>query len=835
MKREWDAEELVENFTLSPEELAWVGGRLDHNKLGLAVLLKFFQLEGHFPAHPGEVPPAVVTYLANQVSLPREAFDRYAWKGRTISRQRSAVRERLGFRVATVEDAQDLADWLAEHPVMHHDHQLDGLKAVAQRRLRELQVEPPTPVRLDRIVRAAISRFEGKLFETLYRKLPAHSILALEGLIFTGGEDDDDTVQRSELANLKIDPGPLGLKSVLREVAKLETLQAIHLPEDLFSNLTPRLVGKYRQRAAAEPPRELRNHPKAICYTLLAAFCWQRRQEVTDNLVELLIRLIHKINARAEHRVEAEFLADFKRVRGKTGLLYRLAEVALENPDGVIKDVLYPVVSPHTLRELVEEFRATGAGYHSRVHHVVRRSYTYHYRRMLPHILRALTFRSNNAAYHPVIDALEVLKRYLGSRRHYYPRDEAIPIEDVVRPNWQPLVIEQDERGLPRINRINYEVCVLRALRDGLRCREIWVKGADRYRDPDADLPADFEARRAAYYQALDQPLNVDAFIGALRAEMERQLDALDRELPHNPSVQLLSRGGGWIKLSPLKPQPMPPQLPYLRAEVGRLWAMTSLLDVLKETDLQVGFTGEFKSVASRVILDPATRQRRLLLCLYGLGTNVGLKGVSMGEHGEDYESLRYVRERFIQKESLQNAIARVTNATLAARQPHIWGEGSVACASDSRKFAARGENLKTAWHARYRGRGVMIYWHVERRSLAIFSQVQSPSSSEVAAMIQGVVRHLTDMQVDKNYVDSHGQSEVAFAFCHLLGFDLLPRLKRIHVQKLYRPRAGQPEAYPNLALILTRPINWTLIRRQYDQMIKYASALLFGTAEAES
>ena len=101
--------------------------------------------------------------------------------------------------------------------------------------------------------------------------------------------------------------------------------------------------------------------------------------------------------------------------------------------------------------------------------------------------------------------------------------------------------------------------------------------------------------------------------------------------------------------------------------------------------------------------------------------------------------------------------------------------------------------------------------------------------------MIQGVVRHLTDMQVDKNYVDSHGQSEVAFAFCYLLGFDLLPRLKRIHVQKLYRPQAGQPEAYPNLGLILTRPINWTLVRRQYDQMIKYASALLFGTAEAES
>ena len=31
--------------------------------------------------------------------------------------------------------------------------------------------------------------------------------------------------------------------------------------------------------------------------------------------------------------------------------------------------------------------------------------------------------------------------------------------------------------------------------------------------------------------------------------------------------------------------------------------------------------------------------------------------------------------------------------------------------------------------------------------------------------MIEG-----TEMRVEKNFVDSHGQSEVAFAFCHLLG-----------------------------------------------------------------
>jgi RNA polymerase sigma factor (sigma-70 family) len=75
-----------------------------------------------------------------------------------------------------------------------------------------------------------------------------------------------------------------------------------------------------------------------------------------------------------------------------------------------------------------------------------------------------------------------------------------------------------------------------------------------------------------------------------------------------------------------------------------------------------------------------------------------------------------------------------------------------------------------------------MIYWHVERNSLCIHSQLKSPSSSEVAAMIEGVIHHCTEMEVDRQYVDSHGQRTVAFAFCRLLGFLLLPRLKAIEM-----------------------------------------------------
>ena len=62
-----------------------------------------------------------------------------------------------------------------------------------------------------------------------------------------------------------------------------------------------------------------------------------------------------------------------------------------------------------------------------------------------------------------------------------------------------------------------------------------------------------------------------------------------------------------------------------------------------------------------------------------------------------------------------------------------------------------------------------------------------------------------------------------------------MPRLKNIYAQRLYRPKTGEPEVYPNLQLILSRPINWDLITEQYDQMIKYATALRLGTAETEA
>jgi len=352
-----------------------------------------------------------------------------------------------------------------------------------------------------------------------------------------------------------------------------------------------------------------------------------------------------------------------------------------------------------------------------------------------------------------------------------------------------------------------YEVVTFQALREHLRCKEIWITGANRWRNPDEDLPADFETRRAEHYASLRKPLDPSAFITELREEMRAELDALHDALPRLDWLQIAERREGNIKLTPLDAAPEPSNLRLLKKEIAARWGTVPLIDMLKEAVLRTGCLTAATSAAARGDLDPGVLAQRLLLAIYAYGTNTGIRAVAAGEHGHNEDDIRYVRRRYLSPESARAMAVEIANATFAARHQAIWGAGSTAVASDSTHFGAFDQNIFTEWHARYGGRGVLIYWHVERKSMAIHSQLIGCSASEVAAMIEGVMRHGTTMDVEASYTDSHGQSEIGFGVTRLLGFDLLPRIKRINKTRLYRPAAGDPGTWPRLEPALTRPI----------------------------
>jgi TnpA family transposase len=825
MRQYFTPQELADPFTLLPAEQELLANKTGSNRFGFVVLLKYFQWEGRFPEHLQDVPRAVVDHIGHTLTMPVERYLQYDLRGRSARYHKEQIRQWMGFRAGTTADA--ITTWLCAH-IRVDDATPSRLTARVLERYKALHIEPPTAGRLERMTHAAQRTLEEQFFTTLSEALKPETRQMIDTLL-------KENPGPLSLSVLKADAGRRSLDSLEAEVEKLRQLQGLELPHDLLTPISTRYLQRLKLRVVAETLHELRRHPDPVRYGWVALFCAVRAQEITDNLTDMLLHLVHKMGVNAEKRVEKELLADFKRVTGKTGLLFHLAEVSLDHPKGQVDEVIYPAVGEQTLRDLVKEYRASGRSYREKVHTVMRGSYSHHYRRMVPQLLSVLHFQSNNDQHQPVIEALELVQQYADSRRRFYDEDDEVPLDGVVPKEWQSTVVELDRHGQPRINRINYEMHTLKALRERVRCKEIWLPGAQRYRNPEDDLPTDFTDQRPAYYQALNQPLDPDTFTANLQHQMRQALETLDAGMPTNPGVKILQRPKGWIQVAKLDRLPEPLNLSQLKLEITQRWPMTSLLDVLKETDLRVGFTQHFTGTGTRLALDPETLQRRLLLCLFGLGTNAGLKRVCTTLAGESPQDLVYIRRRYLHPDALRNAIAEVVNAIFRVRAPSIWGEGTTTCASDAKHFGAWDQNLLSEWHLRYGGRGVAVYWHVEKHATCIYSQLKTVASSEVAAMLEGLLRHGTEMEVEKNYVDSGGQSLVAFAFCHLLNFELLPRLKGIHRQKLSRPTTGEPDAYPHLQAILTRPIRWDLIRREYDQMIKYATALRLGTADAQT
>lgn len=813
-------EDIAQQWGLSFDDVEFINARPKAMRVGLAAQLKCFQHRGQFLSDWTSISEDARIYLAEQLDSQLINAALYDFKGRSARRHCAEIVIHLGFKRMTGDHRSALRAWLLTDQC-HQGNSIDDMVKDAFLWCLDHKVFAYSKKIMERLVRSARKQFLEQFLSDVADRLSSDTEANLETSLAAPGE-------ATGFYRLKDDAGAATLENMLTVTERLSFIRSLNLPKDLLINVRRPWLDRITRRVSGETASEMRRHGQKQRLGLYAVYLMARESALIDNVVDLLLETVHRISARSRRKVVTGIAREIERVYGKEKLLAEIALASIDEPTGRICDVIFPVANEGKLASIIKEFKAKG-GLDRRVQNVMRGSYSSHYRPMLPKLLDVLEFRSNNTTWRPILDALDWIKKMRSEGRRVATQSEA-PM-DVIPSKWRSSVI--DKQG--RVNVISFELCILTQLRECIRGKEIWIEGADRYRNPDDDLPKDFEKRRGDYYASLNLQQDAKAFVAGVKSELEQELRLLNADIPKNDKVRLRLSGDNRISITPFAPLPEPTGLVSMKSEIGKRWPMTGLLDVLKETTLDTGYLNAFETSASREVLSPLVRDRRLLLCLYGLGTNAGLKRIASGVSDVSYDELLHIRRRYIYPAALRTAAAQVANATLAIRNPDVWGEPGTACASDSTKFGAWDRNLMTEWHARYGGRGVMIYWHVERQATCVYSQLKRCSSSEVASMIEGVLRHCTDMDIQRQYVDSHGQSAVGFAFCHLLGFELAPRLKAIARQKLSLPYAGMKASLPNLMPILSGTIDWAEIERQYDEMVKYASAMRHKTADPEA
>ena len=828
MKLFWNQIELEEKFILTKEENQLLINRTSVNKIGFAVLMKYVQYERRFPLKKKEIPISFVNFIANQINISSDMFKTYDLnlKNGEYRRQRAKIRKLYSIKKWKRKYVKDITKYLNEK-ILPEKMEIEELNKVILSYLYNNFIEPPSSKYLTRIINSILNDWETNYIDKIFKVLTPQTKKQMDDLLIFSNSNDDIL-----FAELKNDLGNISVTTFQREAQKLELLQRVSL-EGILSILNESplaILKKYKDRIVTEPVREIKRHPAKIKYVFLAIFIYIRKIEIIDFLVDLLILIVQKIKRISENRVEKSTINEFKKIKSKNTILYNILKACHEHRKGIIEDIIFPLVGEDKMKLIMEEYESKGISFKEKVKVLMLKSYARHYRQIIPIILKVLEFHSNNSVFKPVIDAIELIKTYSSNQIQYYPENEKVPTVGVISPEWSKFVYHNN-----KVKRIPFELCVLLVLREKIRCREIWITGSEKFRNPDDDIPADFDENRSIYMEKMKLPTDSDVLISKIKNIMHDSLESLNNNIPNNPNVEILKKKNGWIKITPTQPQPEPKKLGAIKEKIIQNWGYVSLLDILKEVDYHVNFTRHFRSIGQREILDRKTIQKRLLLSIYGIGTNMGLTRISIGSKNAKYDDLNYIKRRYLHKEPLRNAIADISNSIFNIRLPHIWGNMTTSCASDSKRFGMWDQNIMTEWVNRYGGRVVKIYWHVEKKATCVYSQLQSCSASETTAMIEGIINHNTEMNIEKQFVDSHGQSLLAFAICHLLDFELLPRLKGIHSKKLYRPYKGQPETYENLKEVMTRPINWEIIGNQYDQMVKYIIAIKEKTASVES
>lgn len=805
---------------IQPHEKPLFQKKNDVSKFLHLLFFRWFEKHYQFPQSLEEIPDRLIQSGLALFAVSREELLDLLQNERTTRRYKQEIKQHLGCKNFSSNNLE-FKRLLKNHVLKEKNN--EALIQVINEYLKKNHTEIPSTDTLIKIIQEAKLKQETALFDQIETALSQDHKNYIDNHILINDP-------KSGLQFLRQDSSSSSKEAVNDEINRLSILGNLPVFSfDFLSEIHPKQTNIYKRRLFTDTPERTQRRPNATRYALTIIFCYHRNIQTIDNLTEHLLHFIHQIK-KARDRKQQKLDKEIGRQLSDLDQLYQMAQINRDCPKEIIEQAVYPSVSQQTIDQIIRT-RNFAKKTKKIIRETVIKRYSNSYRYTIFKILDQLKIHSSNRL---LIEALALIKRYQNSRCSHYPVEEIVPLDNLISKQEQKNIIERDNNN-QLVLRKDYECAIFKLLRIKLRHKEAWVENASKYRNPEDDLPKDFEEHREEYFNLLGVPLSAEVFTDQLRQEMDRHLKTFDGNYPKNDLVSIVKKKGKpWILLTPLKKIEEPRTIQQIKEAVLNQWGIIDLLDVLKEVDLRVNFTDCFSTAGNREILDRDTIRKRLLLCLFALGTNTGLKRTAGASRSVvSFEELRHIKKFFVNKDDLRESIDAVVNAIFKMRNPKIWRSVSSACAADSKQFGCYGKNLLTEWSPRHHNSGVMIYWHVNDQYICVYSQLKSCTSSEVAAMLQGIIDQDTDMEIESQYVDSHGKSELGFALSYLQQFDLLPRYKTIGNQKLYLPY--DEYEISNIKEITTRSINWQLINNQYDEMVKYAVSLQIGSSTADT
>lgn len=814
--RVFTSRELQDVYTPTPEEVLFARLHVRNNAglLSFLVLLKCFQRLQYFPPLP-DVPAPVVDHVRTCLHIPPD-LPLGCDQPKTLYRYHASLREHLNVKAYKGKAARHTAVQAAYQAAKVMDQQTDLINATIDELVRQ-KYELPAFSTIDRIVERVHAVEHRRVFGQVLKRLPPEQVEKLDTLLqseadekFTAFHSLKDLPQRSTVSHLE---------TLLNHLDWLDAMGDVDLP---LIGIPPVKVRAFAHEAKVLDASDFKRFTPPKRYTLLLSLIHQMRVRTRDDIAEMFLKRVGTIEKRTRQELAEIQQAQRSRVE-------KLA-VALDDVLDFIDSDVSDLEAGQQLRAFlgrngaIAKLRGDCAAVkewdNGNYLPLLWKHYRSH-RKVLFRLARALPLESTSQD-RALLDAMALVLRH--------GRADLIPAKDIdlsfATERWRTLMCREDD-GRQLLLRRQFEVCVFFHVAAELKSNDLSIAGSEAFADYRRQCLTWEECQPllTEYCSKVGLPSTAKGLTGHLRTQLAETAKRVDQGYPQNDGAIVIDSDGVPV-LKRTRARVIPESAEALGAAVVSRMPERHLLDILANTEYWTNFTRHFAPLSgSDSKIDRAVE--RYILTVFAIGCNLGPNQAARHMAGlVSAHMLSWVNRRHVTIEKLEAAQRDLIELYLQLDLPQVWGDG-LTVAADGTQYDMYEENLLAGFHFRYRKTGAVAYRHVANNYIANFSHFIPPGIWEAVYVIEGLMKCLSNVQAETVHSDTQGQSETVFAFTHLLGIKLMPRIRNWKGLKLYR--ADKETPYDHIGSLFSGDIDWELIESHWQDLMQVVLSIQAG------
>jgi TnpA family transposase len=810
--------DLHQLFSPSFDERKWAStiARPPSSQVALLVQLKIFQTIGRFEC-AADIPLTAIDHVAGRMGV--ESGSVLIAPTKTFYRHRRAILKRLEV-VSWGTEAFELAQVTMRKTAQARTDPADIINSAIDALIRH-GFELPALATLRRLAGTAHSNINAVQWDEVRGRIGSAQHAMLETLLVV-----DPKTQKSPFATLCAAPGRASRKNLNALIDRYQWLQKLPNPTVALHSIADSKVSQWANEAKRLNALELREYITPRRHTLLMAMIHDARAQVLDDLTQMLLRLVRKVEWKSNQRL-AEW---YQTRRSKTDVLIRAFHDSLVVHGSGI-DPLQKVSRVETLfaaqggREALAQSCEEHLRHERQNWRPFARAVFVPLRSSLLRLVEILPLQGT-----PVTESLLRLVRALtseGSPHSDYRIVDGVD-SNVLPGEWHDL-LHDHAHDKHKFNRRQLEVVAILELAAAIKAGEIFVSGSFSFERFWDRLPAEAAdpAAIAAYATARGWADGADGLVRAVKKALDQKASFLDVAVGSGNTAYLRRGRHGRPVVTRLRAVVTPETAIDLESQMMAQMPERAVLEAISTTEHWAQWGRHF-GLPSRLGPQIKDASHRYVLTTFAYGCGLGPTEAARHLGGTvSADQLAFADRRHIDIADLRAASADLINLYARFELPQQWGTGEYA-AADGTHFETHEDNLLAEHHIRYGKTGGIAYRHVADNYIALFSRFIACGTYEATYILDALLQNLSDVQPGRLHADTHGQSAAVFGLAYLLGIELMPRIRRW--QKLTLYRSDNAYRYSRINDLFAGTLNWTLIHGHYPKFMQLALAIQSGT-----